>query len=55
MNKNSMLLSYEQLYTETFQQYKPLISEKSAREYNPLFQLIQDVSHTSRHKRKTGQ
>ena len=55
INKLSLLLPYEQLYIQTHQHHKQLISEQSRDEHNPIYQLIQDTFHMSLPTRLTNQ
>jgi len=45
--KTSMLIPYEQLHIQTYQQNGHLIPEQSTGDINPLIQLIIDISHTT--------
>jgi len=47
INKTSLLLPYEQLYTQTYHQHKQFISEQYIGERNPIYQLIHNTFHTS--------
>ena len=42
-----MLIPYEQLHIQTYQQNGHLIPEQSTGDINPLIQLIIDISHTT--------
>ena len=55
INKTSVLLPYEQLYIQTHQHHKQLISDQSAGEYNSIYHLNQDTFHTSLPMRPTNQ
>ena len=55
INKTSMLLPYEQVYIQTHQHHKQLISEQNTGEHNPIYQLIHDTFLTSLPTRPTDQ
>jgi len=55
INKTSLLLPYEQLYIQTHQHHKQLISEQSTGEHNPIYQLIHDTFLMSLPTRPTDQ
>jgi predicted GIY-YIG superfamily endonuclease len=47
IHKMSMLISYEQLFIQTFHHNGNLITEQGTGEQNPLFQLVIDTMLTS--------
>lgn len=47
INKTKVLLPYRQLYIQTHQHHKQLISEQSTGEHIPIYQLLHDTFHTS--------
>jgi hypothetical protein len=47
IHNTAMLIPYEQLFIQTFQQNDNLIPEQNSSEPNPLFQLVIETDRTS--------
>jgi len=47
INKTSLLLPHEQLYIQSYHQYKQLNSEQYTGEHNPIYQQIHKTFNTS--------
>ena len=49
INSPSLLLPYEQIYTQQFHHKNQLIPEQRPNEQNPMFQLLHDKQQRSHH------